>query len=85
MNRHERRRQNAKARHNKFVGQYVQHLPELTAEQFSERFFGGEPGALFHVACYHEEWCSIYDKANGTLADCNCNPTVKYHEDPRRT
>lgn len=78
MNRQERRRQNAKNRHSKFVNDYVRHLPEVGADAV------GQPG-LLHVVYYHDEWCSIYDKPNGTLDDCNCKPIVKYHSEPRRS
>jgi hypothetical protein len=43
MNRHERRRQAAKARHNKFVDEYVHHLPEVGPEAM------GQPGSIVHL------------------------------------
>lgn len=79
MNRHERRRAEAKARQNRFVDSYVKQLPEVRPEALV-----GTTGVC-HMVCYHDDWCSIYDKANGTLADCNCTPTVKYHQEPRRS
>jgi hypothetical protein len=78
LNRHERRRAEAMGRQNRFVDTYVKHLPEVGPEAL------GTPGVTY-MLCYHEDWCSIYDKANGDLADCNCTPTVKYHQEPKRS
>jgi hypothetical protein len=74
MNRKERRRQAAKDRHNSFVRDYVQHLPEVGAECVNN------PG-FHHMVCYHDDWCSIYDGGGR----CNCNPIVKFHSEPKRS
>jgi len=46
MNRRERRRAAAQARHNKFVTDYVQHLPEVGADAI------GRPGCVVHAVYY---------------------------------
>jgi hypothetical protein len=74
MNRHERRRQAARQRHNRFVADYVNHLPEVGPDAI------GQPGVT-HMVCYHDESCSIYD-GHGL---CNCDPIVKYHAEPKRS
>jgi hypothetical protein len=33
----------------------------------------------------HDDWCAIYDKPNGSAADCNCNPIVSRHIEPKRS
>jgi hypothetical protein len=73
MNRHERRRQAAKARQNKFVDEYVRHLPEVGPEVL------GQPGVT-HVVFYHDDWCRIYDGSA-----CNCEPGVRYFAEPKRS
>jgi hypothetical protein len=50
MNRQERRRTAAKARRNRFVEDYVEHLPEVTDEDL------GESGVR-HVVLYHDDNC----------------------------
>ena len=72
MNRHERRRKAAIARQNKFVNDYVHHLPETGPENL------GKPG-ITHMVCYHDEQCTIYDGAA-----CNCNPSVRFFAEPKR-
>jgi hypothetical protein len=52
MNRKERRRQEAMARHNRFVKQYVNHLPELSPEQYAANL--GKTG-ITHVVCYNDD------------------------------
>jgi hypothetical protein len=74
MNRRERRRAAARARHNKFVTDYVQHLPEVDIDAV------GKPGVV-HRVCFHDDWCSIYD--GGGV--CNCRPIVKFHAEPNRS
>jgi hypothetical protein len=85
MNRHERRPtaklagQRTKAWNNKFVTNYVEHLPEVPPNAPEER------GRVYHIACYHDDNCAIYGKAHGTLADCTCNPVVRKFVEPRRS
>jgi hypothetical protein len=83
MNRQERRREAARNRHNKFVDGYVKHLPEIPADSVDALL--GTPGAVVHAVYYHDDWCSIYVKENGGLADCNCKPIIKYHQEPKRS
>ena len=78
MNRHERRRAKAMARANKFYTDYVAHLPTVPLDA------PFEPG-VSHIAVHHDEWCSIYDKPDGTMADCNCCPTITRHVEPKRS
>jgi hypothetical protein len=74
MNRHERRRAEAKTRHNKFVADYVRHLPEVSPDTPLE------PGRVFHAVFYHDDWCKIYD-GDG----CNCRPDFRLFAEPKRT
>jgi hypothetical protein len=78
MNRHERRRAR-KMGHNSFVANYVRHLPEIPLDA------PYEPGQVSHCVYFHDDRCSIYDKDDGCLADCNCNPIVRRHVEPRRS
>jgi hypothetical protein len=66
MNRRERRRQAAMARHNKFVAEHVRHLPEVGPEVL------GTPG-VHHMVCWHDESCRIYDGKS-----CSCEPLIKF-------
>jgi hypothetical protein len=74
MNRRERRRA-MKARHDKFYEGYLKHLPQIPADAPLER------GQITHTIFAHD----IYDKLNGGLADCTCNPTVTRYLEPRRS
>jgi hypothetical protein len=63
-------------RQNRFVKDYVQHLPEVRAEDMPNML--SKPG-VSHMVCYHDEKCPIYDgKA------CNCDPDVRYFAEPMR-
>jgi hypothetical protein len=73
MNRHQRRRRAAMAKHDSFYNKYVQHLPEVGPEVL------GKPG-VNHMVCFHDEWCRIYDGKG-----CNCDPQVKFYSEPRRS
>ena len=77
MNRHERRRTAAQARHDKFVDEYVHHLPEISLETLQASL--GKPG-VFHLCFYHDEWCRIYD---GDA--CNCKPDARVFAEPERS
>ena len=70
MNRKQRRRRAAINPQNRFVTDYVHHLPEVGPEAL------GRAGAT-HVFCYHDERCPIYD---GKV--CNCDPAVKLFAEP---
>jgi hypothetical protein len=73
MNRHQRRRQAAITKQNRFVTDYVHQLPEVGP------YVVGKPGAVTHMVMYHDERCPIYDgKA------CNCDPVVRYFAEPQR-
>ena len=74
MNRHTRRRQAAQERRNRFVDEYVHHLPEVGPEAI-----GGTPG-VFHVVYYHDEGCPIYDGEG-----CDCDPDVRLFAEPKRS
>jgi hypothetical protein len=78
MNRHERRRSAAMGKQNKFVNEYVRHLPEVGPEVF------GKPG-VSHVVYYHDDWCKIYDAGSLGLASCTCNPDVRFFAEPKRS
>ena len=73
MNRHERRRQTVINRHTRFMQEYVEHLHQL-----ADRI--GKPGVV-HTACYHDDWCGIYDHEHGGLQQCTCKPMVRYFEE----
>jgi hypothetical protein len=73
MNRHERRRQAAIQRENKFVEDYVRHLPEVAPDVL------GRPGVC-HMVVYHDDWCAIYDGAQ-----CTCSPDVRFFAEPKRS
>jgi hypothetical protein len=79
MNRHERRHAARRSRQNKFYREYVSQLPEMPLNAPFER------GRMYHVAVFHDDWCSIYSKDAGTMADCNCNPIVRRYAEPRRS
>jgi hypothetical protein len=74
MNRHQRRRQAAIAKQNKFVTDYVEHLPETRPEVLRK------PGTVSHMVCYHDEKCTIYDGRG-----CTCDPLVRFFAEPART
>lgn len=71
MNRHERRRQARMSRENRFVRDYVRHLPEADLSTATE------PGSIIHMVCRHDDWCSIYDNGGG-LAACNCGGIMHF-------
>ena len=73
MNRHDRRRQAAMAGHNRFVAEYVHHLPEVGPKALDR------PG-ITHMVLYHDRRCRIY----GGKA-CNCKPDVRLFAEPRRS
>lgn len=79
MNRHERRRSAVMQKQNKFVNEYVHHLPEVPVDA------PVEPGRIYHVAYYHEEWCKIYDAGSYGLMSCNCEPDVRRFVEPKRS
>jgi hypothetical protein len=58
---------------NKFVNEYVQHLPEVGPEALEK------PG-ISHMVFYHDEWCKIYDGK-----PCNCEPEVRFFAEPKRS
>ena len=73
MNRHDRRRKAVMARHNRFVSEYVHHLPEVGPGAL------GRPG-ITHVVFYHDKWCRIYGGRT-----CNCKPDVRIFAEPKRS
>jgi hypothetical protein len=73
MNRQERRRRAAMAKHNSFVENYVQHLPEVGPEVLSK------PG-VSHMVFYHDDGCRIFD---GDA--CNCEPDIRFFAEPTRS
>jgi hypothetical protein len=73
MNRHDRRRQVAMQRENKFVEDYVRHLPEVGPDVL------GRPGVV-HMVCYHDDSCRIYSGQG-----CNCDPEVSFFAEPKRS
>lgn len=74
MNRHERRRAAAMNRENAFYLQYVRHLPPVPLDAPLE------PGRVYHKVFNHDNWCGIYSGHQ-----CNCNPSVSQHIEPRRS
>jgi len=51
------------ARANKFYSDYVAHLPTVPVDA------PFDPGGVTLIAVHHDQWCSIYDKTGGTMAD----------------
>jgi hypothetical protein len=41
-------------------------------------------GRLYHLVVHHDEWCRIFNKDNGGLADCDCDPVVEVRAEPVR-
>jgi hypothetical protein len=76
-NRQERRRRAAMERHNRFVDEYVRHLPEISLDALGDAL--GKPG-ITHIVYYHDNGCSIYDGK-----DCNCKPDVQFFAEPQRS
>jgi hypothetical protein len=78
MNRHERRAAAAKRRagHNSFYAEYIKHLPQVPLDRL------GKPG-LSYLVFQHDEWCRFYD--HGRMEDCNCNPVISLHAEPKRS
>ncbi len=72
MNRHQRRRRAVMDKQNRFVQDYVQHLPEAGPDVL------GKPG-VSHMVCYHDEWCQTYDGSG-----CNCEPVIQSFAEPNR-
>jgi hypothetical protein len=73
MNRHERRRKAVMEKQNRFVSEYVHHLPEVGPDVLSK------PG-VYHTVFYHDDRCQIYDgKA------CNCEPDIRRFAEPNRS
>jgi hypothetical protein len=70
MNSDDRRRQKAK---NKFVRDYVHHLPEVGPEVLTK------PGVT-HIVYYHDDWCNHHKGG-----ECNCEPHVKFFSEPKRS
>jgi hypothetical protein len=81
MNRHERRRAEAKARRAKqsarFWTDYVQHLPEVSFDTPMER------GRVYHIGIHHDAGCQYF--CTGQAADCNCGPVMTKHVEPIRS
>jgi hypothetical protein len=79
MNRAQRRRQAAQARHNQLYRDYVRHLPTAPIDGPLE------PGRVHHLVFQHDRDCGIYAVPNGGLGDCTCDPVVSRHVEPRRS
>jgi hypothetical protein len=62
-------------RENRFIEDYVRHLPEVGPE-----VLGRPGGGVFHMVCAHDEWCRIDDGA-----DCNCSPDIRFFAEPERS
>jgi hypothetical protein len=77
-NRQQRRRRAAIERQNRFVADYVSHLPEISLDAFGDAL--GKPGVR-HVVVYHDDDCRIFDDGQA----CNCDPNVRVFAEPRRS
>jgi hypothetical protein len=80
-NRHSRRAAKARAhrntqRHSSFYESYIKYLPLVPLDAPLE------PGRVYHLALFHDEWCKFYETEN--IADCNCNPAMQRHIEPVR-
>ena len=73
MNRQERRRKAAMSRHNSYVRDYLEHLPEVGPDAL------GKPGVT-HLVYYHDDRCAIFDGQ-----DCSCDPNVRLFAEPPRS
>jgi hypothetical protein len=74
-NRQQRRRRAAIERQNRFVDEYVRHLPEVGPDDD-----WGQPGVR-HVVVYHDDGCRIFDDGQA----CNCDPNIRVFAEPRRS
>jgi hypothetical protein len=74
MNRAQRRRAQAMARHNRFYETYVKYLPRVALDAPLER------GRVYHVVYFHDDWCRIYGGG-----ECNCAPTLEHYVEPVRS
>jgi hypothetical protein len=61
-------------KHNSFYTNYIRHLPTVP---LSETF---EPGGVYHIVYHHDDWCAF---CSGK--ECNCNPDISSHIEPRRS
>jgi hypothetical protein len=73
VNRHQRRRQAAMDKHNRFFDQHVRHLPEVGVEAL------GKPGVR-HLVFHHDRQCKIYDGKG-----CSCSPEIQLFAEPERS
>lgn len=76
MNRHERRRARRidKDKETKFFNDYVAHLPRVPLNEPLER------GRVYHMVVAHDDWCAFYGGG-----ECNCNPEITQHIEPKRS
>jgi hypothetical protein len=70
MNRHERRAAEAKER--KSLKRTILNWPMVPPGEFP-------PGRVSHMLVQHDSWCRMLN--GGT--DCNCNPIVSRHLQPK--
>jgi hypothetical protein len=60
-------------RQNRFVEDYVRHLPEVGPE------LPDKPGVR-HVVLYHDDDCRIFEGQA-----CNCEPDIRFFAEPSRS
>jgi hypothetical protein len=81
MNRHQRRAAGAHRRRNNrqqtLYEEYIRHLPQMPLDAPTEG------GRVYHLVYQHDDWCRMYDTDDP--GDCNCNPIVTRHAEPRRS
>jgi len=82
MNRHARRAAAARARrvrkcHTAYYHSYVKHLPQEPLDAPVDQ------GLVYHLSFHHAPQCPFYHTED--LADCNCNPSITRHVEPRRS
>ena len=63
-----------KERENRFYTEHIRHLPQVPLDVPYER------GRVYHTVMAHDDWCEIY-KGN----ECNCDPIVTRHIEPKRS
>jgi len=61
-------------RRSSFYRSYVRHLPEVPLDAPLEL------GRRNHLVIHHDQWCAFYDDE-----ECNCNPFITRHVEPRRS
>jgi hypothetical protein len=77
MTSHHAKRRANRAKHDTFYQEHIRHLPQVPLDAPFER------GRVYHTCVHHDAWCRFYDTENP--GDCNCEPEITRHVEPRRS